>query len=447
MSKKVNFVFDWIGPARPISNNFPPGIFDLASASGRVDICKKDKELDGEFQESGCYTFLKKQNLTRLHSVSDLPKETFLYEYNYYWWNTPDDFFNHWKLNGILGWGQVPLDVFDRIRNRTAYLLISTPLESPIRDYELVQIENYFRKSDLPLSQVIYLTCSPNGQEIYDNYCKRANKPNEGLIVEYLPFYVYTYKDILHNNIIPNNTIHKEIQYTIGKKSKTFLMFNRRWASQAHRVLMLAYLNKYELLDQFYISFSKLEIDTGETYSNKARQLFNRLSTENIITEEDLNQIETHLPLVLDTGDHTLNLMFDEFDSTMQFYENSFVHIISETNFFTPIIHLTEKSYKPVVYKQPFIMFAAKGSLQALQDQGFKTFSDLWDESYDTEDDDTKRFFRVLDLIKEIASWSDERKIEASEKIKNIVDFNYSILKNETSPFVLKFIEKYGTFG
>lgn len=222
-------------------------------------------------------------------------------------------------------------------------------------------------------------------------------------------------------------------------------MFNRRWGSHAHRVLLLAYLHKNNLLDQFYMSFSKTEVDNCGTYTNHVHKFLHKLQTEITITEEDLKEIETCLPLVLDTSDHKLNLVYDEFESTRQFYEDSFIHIVSETNFFTPIVHITEKSYKPIVYKQPFIMLAAKGTLQAMREQGFKTFSEFWDESYDNEENDTKRFFKVLDLIKEIASWSDERKLEISPIIKNIVDFNYNILANGVPPVLTNFIEKYGT--
>ena len=436
MSKKVNFVFDWIGPNNPIPNNRSPNIFDLAHATGRANVYRGNNEMQTELQMPGCYEFLKKSNFVRTFSVCDLPKETFLYEYNQYWWYSIEDFFNSSKLGGMLGWGQLPEHVVARIKNKTAYLLVTILMESPLRDNELMQIEKYFRESELPMSQIIYLTCSPNCQEVYNNYCKRFNKPNEGLLFEYLPYYFYTYKEIIQN---------KDLKYKIGKKSKTFLMFNRRWGSQAHRVLMLAYLYKNGLLDHFNISFPKIEIDNGGTYTDHANKFFNRLNVPNIITDEDLKGLEERLPFILDTPNHKLNLMYDEFDSTRQFYEDSFVNIIAETNFFTPIVHLTEKSYKPIVYKQPFIMFAAKGSLQAMREQGFKTFGELWDESYDIEVDDTIRFHKVLDVIKEIASWSDERKLEVSATIESIVDFNYNILKNVTSQLVINFKEKYGT--
>jgi hypothetical protein len=285
------------------------------------------------------------------------------------------------------------------------------------------------------MSQVIYLTCSPNCQEVYNDYCTRNNKANEGLRFEYLPFYFYVYKDLARK---------KNIEYNVAKKSKSFLMFNRRWGSQAQRVLMLAYLHKHNLLDQFYISFSKLEIDNGGTYSEHAKKFFNRLNIENTITDEDLNQIEAKLPLVLDTDNHKLNLMFDELDSTHQFYNDSLVNLIAETNFFTNIVHLTEKSYKPIMYKQPFIMFGARGSLKALRDQGFKTFDNVWDESYDDEPSNTQRFFKVLDLIKEICSWSDEKKLEVSASVKDIVDYNYQHVRQGHSQLITNFVNKYG---
>ena len=89
-------------------------------------------------------------------------------------------------------------------------------------------------------------------------------------------------------------------------------------------------------------------------------------------------------------------------------------------------------------------MLAAKGSLQAMREQGFKTFNELWDESYDNEVNDTKRFFKVLELIKEIASWTDERKLEISTMVKSIVDYNYAILENGVPSALNNFVEKYG---
>ena len=437
-NKKVNFVFDWIGPQQPIPNNMPPSVIDLAWASGVFSVNKNANELKGELQNSNCYTMLKGQQLVNTHSASHLPNGVFVYEYNHYWWESIDDLFGTFKLNGILGQGTQPSAVFDRIRNKTAYLLISIPMESLLEDRHLSKLDTYFRNSSLPMSQIIYLTCSPNGQALYDSYCERTGLVNQGLHIEYLPFYYFVYKATIAN---------KTLEYKVGLKSKTFLMFNRRWGSQSQRSLMLCYLYKNNLIDDGYISFSKTEIDNGGTFTSHVKNFTERLTIENTITDDDLIQIESKLPLTLDSTDLTLNLMYDEFESTRHFYEDSLVHLVSETNFFTRIVHLTEKSYKPIMYKQPFIMMGACGSLKALREQGFRTFDTLWDESYDNETSDTARFFMVLELIQKICAMSPYKKLEISKACKEIVDYNYDVLKNtHTNQLVENFINKYGAW-
>lgn len=437
-SKKINFVFDWIGPTQPIPNNMPPNVLDLANASGIFNINKNVDELRGELQNSNCYTALKKLNVANTHSASHLPDDVFVYEYNHYFWDANADFFNAYRLGGMLGCGSRPHAVFDRIRNKTAYLLITIPLESKLEDRHLAIIDTYFRNSGLPMSQIIYLTCSPNGQGLYDSYCERAKLENQGMHFEYLPFYYFAFTE---------NIANETLEYQVGPKSKTFLMFNRRWGSQQHRSLMLCYLIKNNLLDDGYISFSKTEIDNGGTFTAHVKNFFSRLEVENIITDDDLLQIESKLPLILDVPNlKSMELMFGEFDSTRQFYENSLVHLIAETNFFTHVIHLTEKSYKPIKYKQPFIMMGAYGSLRALREQGFKTFDTLWDESYDDEPSNTARFFKILDLLKKICAMSAEEKLEISKSCKDIVDHNYNVLKYNkfNNQLVENFINKYG---
>lgn len=46
---------------------------------------------------------------------------------------------------------------------------------------------------------------------------------------------------------------------------------------------------------------------------------------------------------------------------------------------------LTEKLYKPIAYQHPFMVIGAAGILKYLRSQGFETFENLFDESYDKE--------------------------------------------------------------
>jgi len=76
-------------------------------------------------------------------------------------------------------------------------------------------------------------------------------------------------------------------------------------------------------------------------------------------------------------------------------WQNSFLHIVNETVFYEPKLHLTEKVFKPIVVGRPFVLAAAPGNLAYLRSYGFKTFDPWIDESYDQETDPTRR----LDLI------------------------------------------------
>jgi len=448
--KKVNFVFDWLGPSGPTPNNHPPSITELINVSGHGSVTKRSDELVLELTRPPTYSYLKRLDLARTFSASHVPSNGFLYEYEHYWWHY-EDFYSSFHVGGFLNWGAKPNDVWKKILDKKAYLLITLPLESWIEDHKLAKLENYINEQGLPLSQIIYVTCSPNGQACYENYCKRQNK-EPGIRVEYIPFYLMSYRDMAQN---------RNVAYSKDLKAKTFLMFNRRWASHPQRVLFLAHLYKNQLLDNFYISFPKTEVDSGANFSGTLKHHANMLgrrfpdnfwysenpdveSVDPVITESDLQAIENILPLELDLSNFKQDLMFTEFDTTEQFYKDSLVHIISETHFFTDIIHLTEKSYKPIFYKQPFIMLGAPGSLKALKDQGFKTFSSLWNESYDQETDHKKRFFMILDIIKKIAAMPIQEKQHIIEVASYIVEYNYNNLRAGNIPIIDNFVERYG---
>jgi hypothetical protein len=127
------------------------------------------------------------------------------------------------------------------------------------------------------------------------------------------------------------------------------------------------------------------------------------------------------------------------------YQKNSLVNIITETYFFSNIIHITEKTFKPIAFMQPFVMVGSYGSLQHIKEMGFKTFSEFWDESYDLEKDDVKRFTMVMSVIESIASWPDHVKIDFTYAVKDIVEYNLKHLNSMPNKEIDDFVEKYGT--
>ncbi len=62
---------------------------------------------------------------------------------------------------------------------------------------------------------------------------------------------------------------------------------------------------------------------------------------------------------------------------------------------------LCEKSYKPLACKHPFVMASTQGNLAYLRSQGFETFPELFDESYDHMPDWRARINRVIELVRD----------------------------------------------
>ena len=129
-------------------------------------------------------------------------------------------------------------------------------------------------------------------------------------------------------------------------------------------------------------------------------------------------------------GDIKLPLTIDDFNNhannshqiTMwKQAAESLVHVVTETSYSGRKNHLTEKAFKPIVLKQPFILVSNRGSLEYLRRYGFKTFEGIWDESYD-QLPDNKRISAIGNLLQEL-EYADKNYL--NELCAPIVQHNY----------------------
>jgi len=110
--------------------------------------------------------------------------------------------------------------------------------------------------------------------------------------------------------------------------------------------------------------------------------------------------------------------------------EESLAYLVTETVYNGHRHHLTEKTFKPICMQMPFVLVSTAGSLQYLRDYGFKTFDNIWDESYDFETDDTKRLIMIADLLKQLDSMSVQQKQDLYTAAVPIVQHNYNHFYN-----------------
>jgi hypothetical protein len=74
----------------------------------------------------------------------------------------------------------------------------------------------------------------------------------------------------------------------------------------------------------------------------------------------------------------------------------------------------------------PFVLMAPAGSLAYMREYGFKTFGDIFDESYDLETNDIRRIELVTKLLKDLDSLSVAERQQIHRACLPIVEHNYN---------------------
>lgn len=199
--------------------------------------------------------------------------------------------------------------------------------------------------------------------------------------------------------------------------TKTFMSPNRIVGGKRdHRVLFLYNVFKNKL-EHNHISAPKICSQENVDITSIAQKYTN--------VYQDISDVfnSADLPRMF-TGEETQNMTSCWLTN---FYEaqDSLVYVPTETVYFGRRQHITEKTFKAIALEMPFVLVAPAGSLEYMREYGFKTFSSVFDESYDTETDDICRIERVTKLLKELDNLSQKERLEIHRACLPIVEHNY----------------------
>jgi hypothetical protein len=284
----------------------------------------------------------------------------------------------------------------------------------------ILKFFNITSKLNLSDASYIWLTGDPNGKTLVEDLMfKRMSKK---------PFQVqgsYYFEYLAHKTF----PIYSK-EYTPGPKEKTFLCFNN--VLRPSRIEFLEHMLNHDLVKDSYYSFIG-----GSRSSTTIDGLLDTTDSKvypNIHSNKDI------LPLVL-SDDWSGDLETTDYS----FYENSYFSVVTETLYYpyhavpnqnyigqVPAfigLFLTEKTYKPIAMKHPFILLAPAHSLRMLRERGYKTFSPFIDESYDEIENDHLRLKAVAEEVKRL---SKSDLVEFTYQIKDIAEHNEKILRSQT---------------
>jgi len=202
------------------------------------------------------------------------------------------------------------------------------------------------------------------------------------------------------------------------RPKKTFMSPNRIVAGKRdHRVLFLYNVFK-QGLEHNHISAPRVCQYEGVDITSIAQKYTNVYQDITTVFE----QAELPRLFMGEDQQEMASCWLTNFDEA----QDSLVYVPTETVYFGRRLHITEKTFKAIVLEMPFVLVAPAGSLEYLRGYGFKTFGDIFDESYDTETDDIRRVERVTELLKDLDSRSPEERQRIHEACLPIVEHNYN---------------------
>lgn len=205
--------------------------------------------------------------------------------------------------------------------------------------------------------------------------------------------------------------------------NKRFSLFIRR--HEKLRFEFLCSLLAMELQNQLHYTFANTE-------SNITTDQFKQLIPERLAHAKDI--LETWVEGIPYTVQSSNNFHHIHYPLNLKcYFEKSDINIVLETEPNTPegyvcSSYLTEKTYKAILFKKPFILVSAPHALKSLRAFGFRTFSPWINESYDDIEDFDLRAEAILTEIKRLSLLSDSEMKTILHEVNEIIEHNHKVL-------------------
>lgn len=323
----------------------------------------------------------------------------------------------------------LPNDIVQKAKKFELKIIFNLSYEGWTHAPKLIY-EKFLQPLEIPFESVILLSGSVNVKHDIEIFCQKINrKPFEGHW--HLPMEYGTARLAKQNQqqLYHYNTLKFQKRY-LKQYNKCFVNFNRRW--RYHRPALVGLLKINDLLDKGYVSLSLS--DDNITWSNAYSKIlelnpgpqFQSIWTAHEKTICNIPNLTLDFPELVTNRAH-LDL------SVNTYYENSYFSVVSETNYYqsiSPAKFFSEKTFKAITFKHPFILVTVPNSLPILRELGYQTFTPYINESYDLENDDTSRLFKIIEEIDRLCNLSYDDRLDFIKNITPIVNHNFNILLN-----------------
>jgi len=183
----------------------------------------------------------------------------------------------------------------------------------------------------------------------------------------------------------------------------------------------------------------------------------NNIGLENLIKDYGINDIQQEsmflllCPITLEYSqsalydkslklNHAQQLFKNDQEYFSQAYKNFFVELVCESFFTGNTFFTTEKIFRPILLKTPFIVQGPQNFLRNLKKLGFKTFSSWWDEGYD-EDPVGHQLLEIKKILDFLSAKTSTELQQMYQEMQEILEYNYQVAVNLTKDDFKKIYE------
>jgi hypothetical protein len=244
--------------------------------------------------------------------------------------------------------------------------------------------------------------------------CNQLEQHPRYNIKKFPPLYISSGQQFSNQHPTPNKhwSNIKDFGIFIGRSSwQRLWMVSHMWNNYSKQTEMTYHYDSSVDYHRTHLSFDKLAYQIG---LNRAVD----------IAAEFMQQ----LPIKNDQIDSYPILTPSHF-AISKLYTNFFVEIVCETFLAGNSFYPTEKTWRPLICRTPFLMLGPKNFLSNLQKLGFRTFSNWWDEGYDEDadlDNGRLNIQCIHDILHRLSTMSPQELQSMYTDMKPTLDHNYN---------------------
>lgn len=218
----------------------------------------------------------------------------------------------------------------------------------------------------------------------------------------------YRYLQVLENNFVK--------EHNLKKRDKIFTCLIR--ADKIWRKIYASYLYQLDIIKKGHFSY------TGYNYETSSKGLCDIDAWDNFddTLQQDILSFDLKVPFRCDDLtdiEHNNHKLINH-----DYFTNAYFNFVVETLFENDTCVLSEKTFKPILNLQPFIIIGNPGSLKLLRDLGYKTFSDVLREDYDEEIEHKDRMSSLIKISFDLCRLSDKHHIRIQKIIADVLQHN-----------------------